>query len=163
MANYTDTYWDVDGTSLETYAWGIQQLVEAREAPPPLRGEDYVIPEAAGQLWVPKVPDSRVITLEMWVIGQDAAGNVTDDAGWRANLRALRALLWVPDAQVTLTKRWRASGGGVDSASAEVQYAGGLTYEVEDRGLMVARTSVDLKLADPYFYGTTSGEFTLAP
>lgn len=164
MANSNECYWDWNGTSLETYAHGIEELNEARGGPPPLRGEDVIIPGRVGRLFQPKVPDSRIITLTMWVIGQDADGNIIDLDTWRANMRALTALLYNPSAQGALTKRWRdTSGGPIRSATAQAQYAGGLTYEVSDnRTLMVARTSVDLLLADPYFYGDV-GDFSLAP
>ncbi len=155
MTNSTETYWDVDGQSLQTFAFNIQTLGGDRLAPPPYRGQDLAIPSTPGRRWMPKVVDSRVITLGMWVIGADEAGNVPADTTARRqfdeNWRKLRNLLWTYDREVTLTKRFWVDGVLV-TAAAKAQFAGGLLPSMG--GPARAAFTVDLRLADPYFYGT---------
>lgn len=154
MTNWTDEYWDVDGTSLQTLVHNIE--VWPGEAPPPLRGDNVVVPHRAGSLWVPKVSDSRTITFAMWVVGEaiPASEGVTARSArqvFEDNWRSLRALLWQPNRQVSLTKRWK-PGATVVSASALAQFAGGL--EPDSSGPHSAKFTVDMHLADPYFYGS---------
>lgn len=173
MTNTTEIFWDVDGVSLQTYAFNITTLGGDRQAPPPVRGDDITVPYAPGQKWVPKVPDSRTMTLGMWVIGADEDGLIPADAEVRRlyerNWAKLRKLLWTPRRQFTLTKRfWVLEedlvAGGVDvddlprsgdyrllSASARGSYAGGLVPTMAG-GPARATFTVDIKLADPYFY-----------
>ncbi|AMM44297.1 minor tail protein [Arthrobacter phage Kitkat] len=72
MANSTAEYWDVDGVSLQTYAQNIKSWGGSREGVPPLRGDDKLIPFMPGRRFVKKVPDSRTLTLEGWIAGQEA-------------------------------------------------------------------------------------------
>jgi hypothetical protein len=71
MANSTTEYWDVNGVSLQTYAQNIESWGGSREGVPPLRGEDQVIPYARGSRRVRKVPDSRMLSLQGWVLGME--------------------------------------------------------------------------------------------
>lgn len=181
MVNTTETFWSVDGVSLQTYAFNITTLGGDRMSPPPLRGADLVIPYQAGQTWVPKVVDSKTITLGMWVIGADEAGNIPQDEDSRRtferNWRKLRKLLWTPRRQVTLTKRfwvpvedltdaglnladYTVEGGwALMEASGKAQFSGGL--EPSMGGPSRAAFTVDLRMADPFFYGTpVDVEFT---
>lgn len=168
----TQTLWSVDGESLQTYAWNITTLGGTRDGVPELRGENIEIPFSSGTRFVPKVPDARVITLAMWVQGSNTDGTIprSEDAKqtYVQNLRKLKRLLWTPGREVTLTKKmwvltdelWRA---GVDvsklpsqgrfslyTVSAKAQYAGGL--DPENTGSARATFTVDLMLADPFFY-----------
>lgn len=168
MSNYTDTYWSWTApggseVSLDQFAHGVEELAEGRDTPPPMRGEDDIVGGRVGRLHVPKVADSRVITLTMWLTGQDEVGTVIDEVLWRKAMRDLSAMFYDTETQGTLTKRWRDTvGGTIKVASAMAQYAGGLTWEAPDGAeMMIGRTSIDLRLADPYFYGDV-GLFSLA-
>ena len=184
MTNTTQTYWDVDGESLQTYAFNITTLGGDRLAPAPVRGSNITIPYKPGTLWVPKVPDERVITLGAWVIGANEDGSIPTDENARRvfdrNWRKLRQLLWRPRKQFVLTKRFwlpdsELVAGGVDTsalpkdgdwtlytARALASYADGLTPTMQGPGR--ATFTVDLLLSDPYFYGDEiSIDFSMAP
>lgn len=175
MTNTTQTFWDVDGVSLQTYARNIVTLGGDRMAPPPMRGSDIVVPYRPGAIWVEKVTDSRTITLGMWISGANPDGSIPIDRDLRqafvANWNALRKLLWTPRRQFTLTKRFwvleselEAAGVALDelprsgsgaftyrlySASARGQFAGGLAPNMDGTGH--AAFTVDIRLADPFF------------
>ncbi|QOP66168.1 minor tail protein [Arthrobacter phage DanielleIgnace] len=70
----------------------------------------------------------------------------------RNNWRALRRLLWTPRRQIALTRRWYDQNGVLQTATAMAQYAGGLEPDVDAGGHRM-QFSVDLFLADPFFYG----------
>lgn len=168
----TETFWEIDGVSLQTMAFNIATLGGDRMAPPPVRGDDLVVPYRPGALWVPKVVDKRVVTLGFWVIGADEDGFISDTEDGRRvfdrNWRKLRNLLWRPRTQFTLTKRfWVPTddliAGGVDTsgmphngswslltASATASYVSGLVPTMS--GPTRAVFTVDLMLNDPYFY-----------
>lgn len=153
MSNSTETFWDVDGVSLQTFAFDIKSIGGDRLAPPRLRGNDLTIPHAPGDLWMPKQVDARVITLDMWVIGTDEDGFAPSGSlyrQWDDNFRKLRQLLWTPRRQVTLTKRFYVDGV-LKTASAQAQFSNGIVPAMSGRAR--GDFSVDLLLADPYFYG----------
>lgn len=153
MSNSTETYWEVDGVSLQTFAFDIETLGGSRLAPPRLRGDDIVIPHAPGELWQPKQVDSRVISLGMWVIGTDEDGFAPTGnlyRQWDSNFRKLRQLLWTPRRQVTLTKRFYV-GDELKTASAKAQFSSGIAPVMQGRAR--GTFTVDLLLSDPYFYG----------
>lgn len=172
-ANSTETFWAVDGQSLQTFAFNITTLGGDREAPPKLRGSDVSVPYMPGTRYVPRVPDSRVITLGMWVIGANEDGTIPVDEDRRRtydrNWRKLRKLLWRPRKQFTLTKRFwlpteELEAAGVNTqalaksgewalytATAMASYADGLVPVMS--GPARATFTVDLLLSDPFFYG----------
>lgn len=178
--NTTETYWDVDGQSLQTYAFNITTLGGDRQAPPPVRGSSQKVPYKVGTKFVPGTPDEKIITLGMWVQGSDENGVPPTDEHlkrmWDRNWRMLRRLLWTPRKQFTLTKRFwvlteELEAAGLDlealdlptegdwtlySASARGTYAGGLspTMNGQAHGIF----TVDIKLNDPFFY---SAEITI--
>lgn len=156
-----DTFWDVDGVSLQTYAYNIETWGSTgtggggRETPPPPRGSNVVVLGRLGQQYQPKVPDSRVITISMWVIGSNPDGTAPVDGNLRAsfehNFKTLRNLLMRPYKQFQLTKRFREYGSdAVVTATALAEFSTGLDVQMtgELRGIF----TVDLLLADPYFY-----------
>lgn len=168
----TDTYWDVDGFPLQTFAFNITTLGGERMAPPPVRGSNVTLPFAPGQQWVSKVPDQRSMTLGMWVTGANKDGSIPQDEDARRifdrNWSMLRRLLWRPRQQFTLGKRfWIPVQDLVDAnaldlaitiqgnfaliyAEAKAEFSGGLapTMGGPARGAF----TVDLTLADPFFY-----------
>jgi hypothetical protein len=154
--NTTQTFWDVDGVSLQTYAYNIQTWGGDAQAPPPLRGDDVLVPHQVGRTWTPRVPDSRTITFGMWVVGANKDGSIPESGISRQlferNWAMLRKLLWTPRRQVKLTKRFRVPGSSkVHTASAMAQFSGGLNPAMTGRTR--AQFTVDLLLSDPYFYG----------
>lgn len=154
MTNTTTTYWEADGQSLQTLAQNIETLGGNRESPPPFRGEDDVIPGRIGQRWQQKTPDSRTLELSMWVRGANPDGSIPSGGTaqhdlYNDNWHALRDLLWQPERQFLLRKRFKVAGA-VRSAVALAEFSGGL--EPTMLGRRASRFTVDLKLADPYFY-----------
>lgn len=152
----TPEFWEVDGYSLQTLAYNITTWGGDRQSPPPLRGDNVPVPHAVGSKWMPKIPDSNTITLAMWVIGAEEDGSVPRTGSradtFRENWKMLRNLLWTPYREVTLTKRIRHPVSGLwVPVTAKAQYAGGLIPSM--LGGSAAVFTVDLHLADPFFYG----------
>jgi hypothetical protein len=157
VALSSDTYWDVNGIPLQTYAYNITTWGGDLQAPPPLRGEDLTIPYRPGQVLQTRRPEGRSVTFDMWVVGADVDGNVPQYASMRAefekNFKMLRSLFWNQGKPVTLTKRWRDySTGAIQSASARAIFANGLSPTMH--GGLRASFSVELYLPDPFFYGS---------
>lgn len=156
MANSVDTYWDINGVSLQTLAYNISTSGETLQAPPPLRGEDIIIPYNPGARIQPRMPDSRTLVFNMWVQGSDTDGRVPTSASLRAeyekNLKTLRNLFWNGGNPVTITKRWRDYGSStIQTASATAIYADGFAPSMT--GAARATFAVEMFLPDPFFYG----------
>lgn len=161
MTLTTTEYWDVDGQNLHNLAFNIETL-GGRLGVPPLKGEDWDVPLRPGEVWVPKLPGSRVLTLAMWVRGTDEDGAVPADQQdkFNANWKQLQRLFWRTDRQIVLTKRWK-EGGVLKTAVAKAEFSSGLDptmFQGANRG---GKFTVDLKLADPYFYGAALGPTVL--
>lgn len=153
MANTTDTYWSVDGQSLQTYARNISSL-EGKLSMPGLRGSDDIIPHRRGTRWTKKTVDGRTLPLAMWVSDSDADGvkgttKSARAANFDANWRALMNLLWREGDQFTLTKRFNYSGG-IRIAHAKAEFGGAIAPAMVGR--YAARAVINLYLSDPYFY-----------
>lgn len=153
--NSTTDYWEFNGLSLETLAWGIDKWGGSLESVPKRRGGMITVPHRPGQVWTPQVTDSRTLTFAMWVTCNDPAdgtvpvGQAAQEAQLLDNWAELRAAFWgVGTAEKTLTKRWT---GGYNVASGLASFVGGL--EPTGFGMQMARFTVDLFMADPYFYG----------
>jgi len=161
MANNTETYWEADGQSLHTYARSIETL--GGMGPPPFRGEDITVPLSPGQIWVPKVLDSNILTLAMWLRGvsQEAGSGVTatTKAQYQSNWNDLIRLLWTPGRQVSLRKRFY-DGGVLRLATALAEYQGGLQPSLI--GNSAARCTVDMKIAAGVFYHDTETSVVLS-
>lgn len=154
--NTTETYWSIDGVSLQTYAFNISTWGGDAQSVPNLRGDDLTIPYAAGDVWLDKVPDARTISFGMWVIGANEDGTLPVEGSSRElfekNWRMLKKLMWTPNRQVNLTKRFRDwNTGEIVEATAKAQFAGGLQPTMN--GTQRAQFTVQFKLADPFFYG----------
>lgn len=154
MTTTTEEYWDVNGTTLNTLAYNIESL-NGRVNVPPFRGEDLTVAYRSGDIWRQKTPGSRTISLGMWVRDADVDGVVpSTDQARRAqlndNIRALQRLFY-SRTELTLTKRIR-TGSGLLTVAASAQLAGQMEYSPAGYG--VGRMVVDLKLADPFFYGS---------
>lgn len=154
MTNTTATYWDIDDISLNTYAYNIATLGGGRTNVPDLRGSNVTVPYRRGDIYIPKIADSREITLAMWISAFDDDGDPPTDgnieAAWQKNFDKLRNLIWREGEEFTLTKRfWR--DGNVEEASAKASFVRGLEPTMDAPGL--GRMTVTLLLSDPFFYG----------
>lgn len=155
MSNSSQEYWDVNGTSLNQFCYAIKTYGGSRLAVPKLRGENALLPFRHGRMYKPKTPDSKVITLAMWVAGIDPATNQpasNQRTQFNDNWRALTDLFWSPGQQIALTKRWfqNASSPVLMQATAMCELAG--TMDPTMTGRTRADFGVDLLLADPFFY-----------
>lgn len=148
MPNTTVDYWDVDGTSLNEYVRNLESWGGSREAPAPLRGENLKIPYAYGTRFIPKLPDAREMGLNGWIISERAG--VDNEANLKQNWRDLRRLLWRPDDQFAITRRWRDEDGVSRVATGLGQYKSGLEPVIN--GNSSARFAVTIEMADPFFY-----------
>lgn len=157
MDSSTTEFWDIDGVSLNTYCWNIKSFGGSRMSVPSLRGDNRRYPNRTGQAFRPKIADSKVISLAMWVTGADTSTGLpsTNDqiAQWNDNWNYLRRLLWTPDREVSLTRRWllNAAAPQMQVATANAQLAGQMEPNMTGRSR--ADFVVDLLLADPFFYG----------
>jgi hypothetical protein len=153
MANNTDTYWEADGVSLHTFAWSIETI--GGMGPPPLRGEDIIVPLAPGQQRTQKIVDSNILTLGMWLRGVDAnagegATQVARDKYMRRYNDLVR-LLWKAGKPINLRKRFYDREFVLPiAATAVAEYKGGMAPVLSGRAM--GKCTVDLSLADPYFY-----------
>lgn len=163
-------YWSVidrsgNEVNLQTYAFNIETWGGERQAPPVFRGGNLLIPGKPGETFLPKLPASNSLTLAMWVIGADETGNIPSSGDVRAkyeqNWEMLKSIFWNRGQQFTLVKRFRRFGNpNIIEAKALAEFAGGLQPSMD--GTQRARFSVQLRLADPFFYGAEES-FELTP
>lgn len=151
MVNTTETAWMINGESLQTYARNIRTWGGVKQAAPPLRGEDLLIPHRAGRRFVEKIPDSDTIDFDGWVIGALPDGTIGDRELFLRNWAALRRLFFSPRKQLEITKKWRNEQGDVESAVGLGQAIAGVVPESTSptRATFVA----SVFMADPFFYG----------
>ena len=144
----------MNGVSLETLGWGINDWGGSKEGVTDRRGSNILIPHRPGQTWRRKIADSRTLTFHMWVLGCDEdgvtpSGVAAQEAQMLDNWRYLRDLFWGSTSELlSLTKRWDSA---YYVATGEAEFAGGL--EPVGLGTTAARFTVDLHMPDPYFYG----------
>lgn len=146
-------YWDIDGVPLNTYAYNIASL-SGRTGTTGLRGEDAEQAYRPGRAFRPKVPDSRTLTLTMWVQGTDpdtAVVAADKRAQFQSNLNSLMNLFYSSRRQLVVTKRW------VDLSGIHVATALGQVISPISPVHTVARAVfvVEIFLADPFFYDDT--------
>lgn len=167
MSNTTVETWTLDGVVLNKHAFNIETLDGSREGPPPVRGQNLLVPLRPGRIWAERFPDERVITLGMWVTGADPESGNPPTHGdplrqFRANWQTLYETFYTPWRQGSLTKTWRdPATNTLKSATALVNYAGGLEDMTKD-GPARGRFAVDLVMAEPYFYDDTEVEIEVA-
>lgn len=153
-------YWN--GVSLMSQYWNIGTIGGSRFSLPVLRGQNYEVPYRAGQVWRPKYPDQRTITLAMWLNGvaTSAIAYPAPDArlAFNNNLQQIRQLFWTRQGaggslQGQLQRNWYLTQGTnkLVTSTAMAEIAGSMDLTMSGR--LHAAFSVDLLLADPYFYG----------
>lgn len=148
----TETFWDIDGTPLNTLCWNVETLGGGRSSVPQYRGDDTVMAYRPGARHEDKQVDNRIIPLQMWVNSSkdDGSTPMLRDEQYEANLRALRNLMWRDDgAEFSITKRWR-EGGAMKQATAMASLASDLAPAM--KGPYAGSIGVDLLLANPWFY-----------
>lgn len=169
--------WFFNGTALQSAngAWNIATMGGSRFGVPVMRGQNVPVPYRAGQSWRAKYPDSRTVTLTMWAdgIGSSAGYPSADQRlGFNNNIQQLRDLFFNSGASGSilgqLQRNWYWSQNGTPTlvtSTAMAELAGSMDLTMNGR--TGASFSVDLLLADCYFYGaqrnqtiTTSGSIT---
>jgi len=144
--------WSIDGVPLLTLATDVQRI--DNNLAPPLRGDDRQYAFRPGMEFRPRVVDSRSITLGLWLIGQDGPGTTVAEymANYAGAERKLRRLLR-PDAggQFAITRTWT-DDLGTHTATGHGIAPGGM--ERQRAGKHAGRVTVDIGMADPFFYGT---------
>lgn len=158
-------YWFVGNVCLNTYAWAVTSTASGRTLPV-MRGNNIQVAYIPGQVYRPKYPDSRVISLIMWAAGIDpnTGQPSTEDQRlqWSDNFRKLQNLFYnIGGQQFPLTRQWfytlPMSEGTPYGAPTMVQatamgeIAGDMAPTMQ--GPTSSAFSVDILLADPYFYG----------
>jgi hypothetical protein len=158
----TDEYLEFAGVSLHQQGWSVTSI-GTRFTVPPLRGDNARAANTVGELWLPKIPDARTITLSMWVRGRDpVTGDAVDDPRLRFNdnWAYLRQVFWNPDAESPLVRRWARTDpttgvAGIAWAEAYAQLAPGADLPLKMTSRLFAEFEVPLRLAHPFFYGPT--------
>lgn len=162
-------YWN--GLALNQPYWNITTYGGSRSGLPTLRGQNIEVPYRAGQAQRAKYPDSRTVSLTMWMDGSGSS------AGWPAadprlafndNWQQLRKAFFTRGAAGSVQGQLQrncfltAGGPGLVTSTAMAEIAGSMDLAMNGR--TGAAFTVDLLLADPYFYGaqrtqavTTSG------
>jgi hypothetical protein len=144
--------WAIDGVALLSLASDVQRI--DTNLAPPLRGEDRQYAFRPGAEYRPRVTDSRSITLGLWLIGQDGTGATVADymANYAAAERTLKRLLR-PDGggQFEISRTWT-DDLGTHTATGHGIAPGGI--ERNRAGRHAGRVTVDIGMADPFFYGT---------
>lgn len=166
MSNSSAEAWLVNGVSLNQYCWSVNSFAQGRDLPV-LRGSNIPVAYIPGQVYRKKYPDSRTITLTMFANAIDPATNQTNmnnqHLQFSNNFQTLRQLFYnVGGGQFPLTRQWEYSlpvsigiPTGVPTmvqATAMAEIAGNMSPVMFGDGM--ASFSVDLLLADPYFYST---------
>lgn len=143
----SDFYIEFNGTILNTKAYNVDSFLPGT---PAKRGENLSIPFLDGKRFVEKRFDERVITLNMWVRGVDTSGKVpagkTPKQVLEENVETLKALFASPIGQVSFKYMMK---DGTTYRKAMVEVANVIEFE---RMGSTAKFSVDLVLADPFFY-----------
>jgi hypothetical protein len=151
--------WYFNGLALSQPYWNLTTFGGSRSGAPTLRGSNIEVPYRAGQAQRAKYPDSRTISLTMWMDGSgSAAGWPSADArlSFNDNWVALRKAFFTRAAggsvQGQLQRNWwlTQGGPGLVTATAMAEIAGSMDLSMSGR--TGAAFTVDLLLSDPYFY-----------
>lgn len=153
--NTTETFWDVDGESLQTMCRNVETLAPKWKLPTH-RGDDKTVTYRHGSVWRKKYLDSKTESLGMWVDGTDENGAISaigQERQFNKNMSDLRDLLFREfSEQVSLTKRWRdPDTGEVMAATAKAELDS--DFAVAMMGPYAAKLVVDFRLAEPFYVG----------
>jgi hypothetical protein len=167
----TTEYWSFNGSTLNSQWWNITTFGGSRQDLPLLRGQNYAIAYRAGQMWRQKMFDQRTVSLAMWTAGINQTTGIpsaNQPLDFTTNFYQMRRLFTQQGVGGSLlgslTRRWQEYVNGVSTlvtATALAEIAGNMSPTMSGRTR--ADFTVDLLLADPYFYGpaVTAGPIVL--
>jgi hypothetical protein len=157
-------YWNTLPLQDAYGAWNISTFGGSRMSVPVYRGQNIAVPYRAGQSQVAKYPDQRTVTLTMWADGQGYGGSAgsypaaDQHLAFNSNWQQLRQAFFTRGAagsvQGQLQRNWYILQQGTPALVTSVamaEIAGSMDLTMNGR--TNAAFSVDLLLADPYFYG----------
>jgi hypothetical protein len=141
MTTWTEEFWEVDGTPLHTYAWGVELL--GMDNLPSRRGSNFVVPYRHGEVWRPKQFGPRAIGLAMWVLDQNENGTAGGISQTRANVERLKALFAPTDRQLQITKRIKTA----EDRAALFNGVGGEVITTPNRAENTVTSDIDVRFA----------------
>lgn len=152
-------YWN--GLALSQPYWNLTTFGGSRSGIPTMRGQDVQVAYRAGQAWRAKYPDERTVSLTMWLDGSGSQyGWPASDAhlAFNNNWQQLRQSFFARNAggsaQGQLQRNWWLTQQGsvkMVTSTAMAEIAGSMDLTMNGR--TGAAFTIDLLLADPYFYG----------
>lgn len=168
MANNSPVFWSVAQLgapniefSLHTMAWSVKSFSGTRFAGPSKRGENISVPFRNGALYTPKMRGAKSFTMSMWVLPHHPDGgkdpSMTYEQRSHANYLAIMDAVDV-DGLFLLKKRWW-ENGAVQVAVAQAEFIQASSADSDDK--LGFNLSIDVSLADPYFYGAVSASRAL--
>lgn len=141
--------WAIDGVPLLSVASAVQRV--DLDLVPPLRGSDRRYAFRPGAEFRARVADSRTLTLGMWLLGQDSGGTFAEWPDRYAGAERQLVRLLRPDAarQFEISRTW------TDDLGTHTATGHGIADKVERtrHGKYQGRATVDVFMADPFFYG----------
>lgn len=163
MANNSPVFWSVAQLatpntefSLHTMAWSVKSFSGTRFAGPSKRGENLSVPFRNGSLYIPKMRSAKNFTMNMWVMPLHPDGGkdpvMTYEQRAHANYLTIMRAVDV-DGLFLLKKRWW-EDGVVQAAVAQAEFIQASSSSTDDK--LGFDMSIDVSLADPYFYGGVS-------
>jgi hypothetical protein len=158
VANWSAYPLSVDGTRLDTLAWGIESI-SGRTGMPAKVGSNIKVPGRHGAIYVPNKPfDEADEVLGMWVQGTDSNGAVTTSAmaHFRANLDALFLIFGKTTGLLDVRQTWPT---GDRQCFAECLVA----LDPSVFGVLPAgRFNVALNLPQPFWQDVSTADYTSA-
>lgn len=144
--------WTFRGTDLSSYAV-LVRAIDGAEDLPVLRGSNIPVPNLPGQMYAPKLPDTKRLALALHVTNMNASGGLTAASQLRqaqANLEELRKLFSIPGRGALVHV--------LPDGSSRTAQAEAVRFQSVDPeyGRHAFGAIVDFELADPYFYGTNT-------
>lgn len=153
MSDYLPATWAIDGVALESLLVRHVKVLSGAGVPPQ-RGSDRQYAFKAGAAHRKRTDDSRSMQLGFWIMGELGPGST--EAEWAANFRqaveALNMLLRPDDGDQFSLTRTQDRNGVPTTATAQAISGTGVDVG-EFAGIWRSKVTVDLHLADPYFYG----------
>jgi hypothetical protein len=162
----TPEYWTYNGTVLNTPWWNVTTWGGSRQELPLLRGQNDTVAYRAGQMWNQKQFDQRTVSMTFWTAGinqntgQPSSDQSLDFTSNFYQLRRIFAKQVVGGSQLgQLTRRWYEYVDGSPTwltATALAEVAGNMSPTMSGRTR--ADFTVDLLLADPFFYSAQTSQ-----
>ncbi len=149
MTNTTSRYYEINGTSLQTYRWNLQKI-DGIHSRPPLRGSNASTPYRHGAFsYGRKFFEQKFMVLRMAILNTDANGAVTLPDTWAhlyENLDDFLGLIY--DTQQLTLSRYLADGTSQREIDVEVIDEAIIKTESADQRYMV---DIPLVAARPFW------------